>query len=162
MGLLPSSMRRHLCCHWHHCPRCNGVAVVNAQVLLQSRRFVVVEIALLPLSQWCHCRPHWCCCPCHDGIIAIINAQVSLPLSQWRWRPHCAGAIANNIARVLSPLLHHCCLPYCADLFALTVHGCHHHNCTDVVALVKLACLHHCAGVVALVTLVLLPSVRWH
>ncbi len=147
---------------WGCCPHCNGVAIIDAQVSLQSRQLchhcnivvALVAMALLPSSSWCHC-PH------HDGIIAIVDMQASLPLSQWRHCPCCAGAIAN-IAQVLLPLLCRRCFPYFADYFDLTLHGRHHNLCTIVVAPVKLPYLHHCTGVVALVILALLPLVHWH
>jgi hypothetical protein len=127
----------------HCCPRCNGVAVINAQASLQSRHLchccnkvvAFVTTALLPTSSWC-------CCPCKDGVIAIADAQASLPLSRWRCHTCCAGTIAN-IALALSHLLcQHCC-HYSADLFALTLHGRRHGLCTGIVAPVELACLRY-------------------
>ncbi len=147
---------------WGHCPHCNGVTVVNMQASLQSRDLchhcniivALVVMTLLPSSSWWHC-------PCHKGIIAIVDVQASLPLPQWCCCPHCTGAIAN-ITRGLLSLLHWRCCPYHNDLFSLTSHGHCHRCCTGIIAPIELACLCHCAGVVALVMLLLLPSVRWH
>jgi hypothetical protein len=63
---------------------------------------------------------------------------------------------------IVSPLLPLHCSPYHTDLFALMLHWRNHRHCTGVVAPVNLACLRCCASVVALVTLALLPLVRWH
>jgi hypothetical protein len=103
----------------------------------------------------------WCLCPHNNGIVAIVNVQASLPLSQWHHHPCCTGAI-TNIAGALLPWLRQRCHPYCADFFALTLHGRCHHHCTSVVAPVNLACLCHWAGGFTLVTLALLPLVHWH
>jgi hypothetical protein len=140
--------------NWHHCPCCDSVAVINAQVSLQPRHLChccdnvvsLVAMALLPLSSWCH-FPH------HDDIIAIVNVQMSLPLSQWHCHPSCADAIAN-IARLLLPLLYWRCHPYFADIFALTIYGRCHRCCTGVVAPIE---LRICA-----IVLVLLPLSPWH
>jgi hypothetical protein len=147
---------------WHCCPCHNGVAVIDAQVTSQSRPLCccynnvvsLVAMTSLPLSSWC-------CCPRHNGIVTIINVQASLLLSQWHHCPHCVGVIAN-IAQALAPMWHRHCCPDCADLFVLTLHRCPHHCCTSVVAPVELVCLQCCSGVIALVTLALLPLVRWH
>jgi hypothetical protein len=147
---------------WGHCPYCNGIAVVDAQTSLQFRHLcychnisaALAAMALLLSSGWC-CHPH------HDGVIAIINAQASLPSSRWHHHPCCAGAIAN-ITWALLPSLHWRCCLHCTYLFALTLHEHRHRHCTGVVAPIDLACLHRCAGVIALVTLVLLPSMSWH
>jgi hypothetical protein len=115
-------------------------------------------MATLPLSSWC-------CCLCHNGVVAIINAQAYLLLSQWCC-PNCAGAIAN-IAQALLALLHQHCHPYCAGLFPLMLHG----RC-QIVSLVSLPlsswrvcafswCCCPChAGIVALRTLALVPLLR--
>jgi hypothetical protein len=147
---------------WQCCACCNGVAVVDAQASLQCRHLccccnnvvVLVAMVLLMLSSWCHC-------PCHDGIITIVNAQASPPLLQRHCCPCCAGAVAN-IAQALSPLLRKRCCPYCTDLFALMLHGHCQCRCTGIVAPIKLACLRCCAKVVALVMLALLHLVHWH
>jgi hypothetical protein len=116
---------------WHHCPCC-------MQASLQSRRLccchdnivALVAMALLPSSSWC-------CLPCHNRVVAIINVQVSSPLSQWpchpfvlvplptfhgRCPPCCAGVmmgIITVVAPALLPLLSwrvcavHCCCCTC-------------------------------------------------
>ncbi len=108
-------------------------------------------MALLPLSSWCHCP-----CPCHSGIVAIVNVQAPLPLSWWCCCPCCAGAIANitgiialvvpasllllrwplcpHVAWASSPPLHRRCCPHQAGLFAL-LHWCCCPCHADVVAL---------------------------
>jgi hypothetical protein len=154
MGSLPSSIRRRLCC-------CQAGIVVLVMIVLplsmcrhlcSPGTYVVVAITLLSLSQW-HC------CHCQAGVVALITMAL-LPLLIPRHLPHChIGVIA---ARALLLLLRRCCHPYCADLFTLTLYGHCHCCCTGVVAPIKLACLCRCTGVAALVTLVLLPLVRWH
>jgi hypothetical protein len=119
---------------WCHCPCPNGVVVVDVQASLQFKGIcrccdsviALVTMALLPSSSWCR---H----PCHNGVVAIVDAQVSLLLSQWHCRPRYTGTIIN-IAQVLLPLLHRRCLPYHADLVALTSHGHCHRHCTSVAA----------------------------
>ncbi len=146
---------------WHCCPHCNGVAIVDAQASLQSRHLchccinvvALVAMALLPPSSWC-------CCPHHNCVIAIVDAQKSLPLSRWRHRPCCTGAIVN-IAWVLLPLLHWGHHHYSADLLM------HRHHCKPgifaiiVITLLPLLqgrCCHCQAGVVALVKMASSPS----
>ena len=84
---------------------------------------------------------------------AIVTMAL-LPLLRWRHCQDCTG--------IVLPLLPLCCSPYRADLFALMLHWCHYPHYTGVVAPINLACLHCCASVLALVTLALSPSVRWH
>ncbi len=93
MVLLPS-MRKRLChcCHCNCCPHDNGFVAV-----------VYVQASLL-LPSWHEC-PHnngvvapdlWrCCCPRHDGVIAVLKLLL-LPLLQWR----CCH--------------HPCCCPWCS------------------------------------------------
>jgi hypothetical protein len=107
----------------------------------------VFKLVSSTLSQWRH---HHCQC---TGIFAVVT-MASLPLLCWCYCQDCTG--------IVSPLLSLHCSPYCADLFVLMSHWHHHRHYTRVVAPVNLACLRCCASVVALVTLALLPSVRWH
>jgi hypothetical protein len=138
---------------WGHCPHCNGVTVVNMQASLQSRDLchrcniivALVVMVLLPSSSWWHC-------PCHKGIIAIVDAQASLPLPQWCCCPHCKGAIANITWGLLS-LLHWRCCPYHNDLFAL-LSPWHCQLCWH--------CHLLCAGIMALNVLALMPLSCWH
>jgi hypothetical protein len=158
---------------WRHHPCHDGVVTVDAQACLQSKHLcrhcnntvAIAMMVLLPLS-------NWCCCPHHDGVVTIIDAQVSLPLSQWHHPPHCTGTIAN-IAWALLPLLRWHCCPYCADLFALMSHGHHHRCCTGVVpplvwhvcaialVLSPLSC-PWCAGISTPVMQISLPSLCLH
>ncbi len=132
------------------------------------RRHFAVE-ASLPLSKYC-------CCPCCDGIDEVIKL-VSSPLSQWRNHHRCTGVFAivtmaslpslrwhhcQDCTGIVSPLLPLHCSPNRADLFALMLHWHHHRHCTAAVAPFNLTYLRCCGSVVALVTLALLPSVRWH
>ncbi len=123
----------------------------------------------MPLSKYC-------CCPCCNGIDEVIKL-VSSPLSQWHHHHRCTGVFAivtmtslpllrwhhcRDCTGIVSPLLPLRCSPNRADLFALMLHWCHHRHCTGAVAPFNLAYLHCWGSVVALVTLALLPSVRWH
>ncbi len=107
----------------------------------------VFKLVSSPLSQWCH--HHRQC----TGVFAVVT-MASLPLLHWRHCQDCMG--------IVLPLLPLCCSPYCINLFALMLHWRHHHHYTSVVAPVNLACLRCCACVIALVTLALSSSVRWH
>ncbi len=140
---------------WHPHPCCIGVAVAYEQASLQSRHLcrhcnnvvALVTMASLQLSSWC-CHPH------HNGIVAIIDLEVSLPLS----RHHCPLALAPW------PTLHGLCgivVPIALNL-ALTSNGRHHRHCTGIAAPVKLVSLRRCACLIALVMLALLSLVRWH
>ncbi len=119
---------------YHCCPCCNGINEV-------------FKLVSSPLSQWHHHRRQCA------GILAIVTMAL-LPSLHWRHCQDCMG--------IVLPLLPLRCSPYCADLFALMPHWRHHRHCTGVVAPVNLACLSCCASVVALVTLALSPTVRWH
>ncbi len=118
----------------------------------------------------------YCCCPCCNSIDEVVKL-VSSPLSQWRHHHRCTGVFAivtmaslpslrwhhcQDCTGIVSPLLPLCCSPDCTDLFALMSCWRHHRHCTGAVAPFNLAYLHCCGSVVALVTLALLPSVRWH
>ena len=118
----------------------------------------------------------YCCCPCCDGIDEDVKL-VSSPLSQWHHHHRCTGAFAivtmaslpslrwyhcQDCTGIVSPLLPLRCSPNRADLFDLMSHWRHHHHCTGAVAPFNLAYLRCCASVGALVTLALLPLVRWH
>jgi hypothetical protein len=112
---------------------CDGVVIIDVQASVQSRRLcrhcnnidALVTMALLLLSSWC-CRPH------HNGVVAIINSQVSLPLSQWR---HCPLALAPL------PTLRGCC---------------------GVVAPIALTSLpSHQVGIVTAIAPPLLPLLSW-
>ncbi len=73
---------------WCHYPHCDGGTAINAQASLQSGHLchhcnkvaALVAMAMLQLSSWYHC-------PCHNGVVANVDAQVSLPLSRWRRCP---------------------------------------------------------------------------
>jgi hypothetical protein len=78
MALLPSSS-------WHCCPFYNGVVVVIDVVALVAHCQVgivtLVVMVLLPSICRCLC---FCyngnCCSCHNGVLAVVNAQVAPPL----------------------------------------------------------------------------------
>ncbi len=91
-----------------HCPCYYGVTVIDAQASLQSKHLCcccnnVVALVVMALSL----LSSWCCRPCHNGIIAIVNVQVSLPLSGWCCCP---------LALVPLPTLHSRCCPCCAGI----------------------------------------------
>jgi hypothetical protein len=72
-------MHRHLChCCGGHChPRCNGIS------------------AVVKLAQ----SSSWCCCPCDNGVVAVIDTQASLLSLRLHHCPHCNGvAIVNEQA----------------------------------------------------------------
>ncbi len=105
------------------------VTMTSSPLLMRRRVFIIVELALLPLPLIIELvlspMLRWRCChqyagflplswlhfiPNEDGIIAIVNAQMPLPLSRWcrlplnndiithgpQWRcfPHCGGVVA--------------------------------------------------------------------
>jgi hypothetical protein len=107
---------------------------LQSRHLCHCRNIVVALAAMASMrsSSWC---PH----PCRNGIITIVNAQVSLLLYLWHCYPGCAGAIAK-IARAL----YRPCCPCVVVLIALTsLPSC-------------------CIGVITIITPVLLPLSTWH
>jgi hypothetical protein len=131
---------------WGCCRPQAGIITLVAMALLSSWMLLplslAVKLASLPSMRRCllHCS-NGDCCSRHNGIVAVVNAQACLC--------HC-----DLVALAL--------LSLSADFFALMLYECRHHHCTGIVSPVKLACLCHCAGVAALVTLVLLPLLCWH
>jgi hypothetical protein len=123
---------------WHHCPCCNGVAAIDVQASLQSRRLccchdnivALVAMALLLSSSWC-------CCPCHDRVVAIIDAQVSLMLSQWPCRPFALAPL---------PTFHGHCPPCCIGV---------------IIPIVLTFLPSRYMGVVTIVAPALLPLLSW-
>jgi hypothetical protein len=90
----------------------NCIVAINVQASLPS-----LQWQLLPLLQWRLCliqasvviKLSWHCCPCSNGVIAVINAQASLLLSSWGCCPHCDGvAIIDAQASLHSRHLCHC------------------------------------------------------
>ncbi len=75
------------CCHGavailklHCCPCCNGVVVIiDAVALVAHHQAGIIELPLM--------RRHLCCCcngncsSCHNCVAAVVDVQVSLPLS---------------------------------------------------------------------------------
>ncbi len=53
----------------------------------------------------CNCRPH------DDGVVAVVDAQASLPLSRWCHLPHNNGLVALDPRR--------CCCPRCDCIIAV-------------------------------------------
>jgi hypothetical protein len=84
MALLPSSRWRAT--SWYYCPCRNGIdVIINVVALIahcQAGIIALIVMALLPLmhKRLCHCCDGDCR-SCHDGIIAVVNTQVSLLLS---------------------------------------------------------------------------------
>ncbi len=143
MGLLPSSMRRLLCC----CQA--GIAPLVAMVLplLMCRGlcrpgiFAIITITLLPLLQWCCCcvnlvslpLSRWHHCHCwYAGVFALVM-MAFLPLLRCCYCQHCMGDIilvalvslslsrwplCPHVPWVPSPLLHRRCCPRQAGVFA--------------------------------------------
>ncbi len=136
----PLSMRRCL----HSCQ-------ASVVALIAHHRVGIIPLVMMALLQsmrrWlCHCC-NWDCCTHYDGVVAIVDAQASLPSLRW----HCCSC---NNGIVALDLQQHCCP--CCDGF---------------VAIPKLAlspslqlrhCHHHCTGILAIITMVLLPLLQWH
>jgi hypothetical protein len=73
MAPLLSLMSRRLCCR--------QASIVALVACCQAGVVALIVMALLPLmhKRLCHCCD--CnCCSCHDGVVAIVDAQPSLPL----------------------------------------------------------------------------------
>jgi hypothetical protein len=71
---LPLLMQRHLC----HCQ----ASIVALVACCQAGVITLVVMVLLPLMRrrlCCCCIGN--CCSCHDGIVAVVDAQASPPLS---------------------------------------------------------------------------------
>jgi hypothetical protein len=67
MALPPSSSL-------HFCPHCNGVVIIiNVIALVAHWQAGVVAVN----GQVCHCCDGNCC-SCHDGIIAVVDAQACI------------------------------------------------------------------------------------
>ncbi len=164
MVLLPL-MRRCLC---HHCncnchPHDNGdVVVINAQVSLPSSswRCYPCNNGVIVLDPWRRCYP---CC---DKVLAVLKLEL-FPLLQWHchhhWGHHpcclssslncschCAGSFAIVAMAIVALVT--------MALLSLSMHRCLCCCQASVVALVA-----HCqAGIVAPVTIGLLPLMRRH
>ncbi len=163
-----------------HCHPQAGVVALIAMVLsssLMSLLLLLVGKLALPLSmrrRICQCRDGKCC-SCHNGVIAVIDAQACLY--------HCqASAVAlatcrqagvvTHVAVALLPLMRKVFAIVAIAIFALMTivvapllmhrHPCH---CKDgVVSLVTMALLPLiCNGVVAFIVMAsLLPSSWYH
>jgi hypothetical protein len=94
MVLLVLLMRRCPC----HC-RDGVVALVTMASLPLIHNCFVALVAMVSLPS-----SSWCCCPCCNGIVVIINAQASFPSSQWRCCPCHDGVVAID-AQAYLPLL---------------------------------------------------------
>jgi hypothetical protein len=81
----------HLLSSWCRHPRCNGIVAIDAHV-------------------FCHCRDYNFR-PNDDGIVAIADAQTSLPLLRWCCLPR------NNGIVTLDPQW--CCCPHCNGVVAV-------------------------------------------
>jgi hypothetical protein len=94
MALLTLLMRRHPC-------RCQAgiVALITMALLSLIHESVVVFVTMTLLLS-----SSWCCCPCHNGVICIIDAQASLPSLQWHCCPCHDGVVAID-AQGLLPFL---------------------------------------------------------
>jgi hypothetical protein len=159
MVLSPLSMRRCPC----RCPA--GVVALITMVLLPLIRNNVVAFvttASMPSSSW-HC------CPCHNGVGVIINAQVSLPscngivalvvmallLLMYRrlcrcrdcnCRPHDNGVVAIVNAQASLPLSSWCCCPCNNGIVALAL---------------RQRCCPHRNGIIVIPKLASLSSLQW-
>ncbi len=142
---------------WHCCCcQCAGVSTVVELALLPL--LLILKLALLQLLQWpcllsmcrhLHCR-HDCDCHPHDnGIVAVVDAKGSLPLSRWHHHPcnngivaldprwHCCpchDAIVAILKLALLPLLqshhrHHQCLPSSLVVKLASLPSMHRHLC---------------------------------
>jgi hypothetical protein len=141
MGLLPSSMRRHL-------PYCQAgifACVTMVLPLAMHRRlhspgiFAAVPITLLPSSQWRHCR-------LQAVVVALVVTMASLPMLMHRRLCHCHDVIVFLVALVPLSTLHGCCCPCCAGI---------------VVFITPTSLLSCCMGVITVVALALLPPLSW-
>jgi hypothetical protein len=112
MALLPSSMRRHLCC----C-QASVVALVSC---CQAGIVVLVVVASLPLMRRCLCHCRNCNCYPHDiCVVAIVDAQVSLPVSSWHCCSHNNGIVALDLQQRCCPHYNDVIDPLCAGTIAL-------------------------------------------
>jgi hypothetical protein len=129
MALLLLLMCRHLC-------RCltNVVALIACS---QAGAIALVVMVLLPSMH----RHLYCCCNCdcclHDNdVVAIDDAQASLPLSRWWHCPHNNDVIAVDVQRRSCPF-HNCVVPILKlALLPLLQWCCCHHQC----------CCPHCSS----------------
>jgi hypothetical protein len=148
MVLLLLLMCRHLCC----CQASVVALVAHCQVGV----IALVVMATLPsmrrhLQRCCDCN----CCPHDNGVVAAVNAQMSLLLSSLSLCLH------NNDIAALDPQ-QHCCPCHDGGIAVLKL---------AFVTLIAIALLsssmsrhpcHNCDGIVALVTMVLLPLMCRH
>jgi hypothetical protein len=127
-------------------------------------------MATTPAQQRQQCqRPLlcWPLCHCCDGAIAIV-AQAPLPLLQWRCCPCCTGIVAVILLMLLSLLCwcHHIVV-LASSPTLLRWHCCR--LCNGAIPVPQVSspllcwcCLPCCAGIVAIIALVLWPSMHWH
>ncbi len=139
MVLLPLMMRRHL----RHCQ----ASIVTLIAHHQAGIVALVVLALLSLMRrHLHCCHDCKCCPHDDGIVAIVNAQASLSLSSW------CQCLCNNCIAALD--LQWCCCPCCNGIIAVLK--------LVLFFLVAMAVLLSSAGILAIITMALLPLLQWH
>jgi hypothetical protein len=130
--VLLSSMQRASLKSRHLCHRCNNVVALVAMMLSPSSS--------------------WCCCPCHDGVVAIVNVQVSLPLSGWCHHP---------LALAPLPTLHRHCDPCFTRIVAPNVQTFSSLHCMGTITIIAAALLSPSSWHVCPVALVYLPLSRW-
>ena len=82
MALLPSPVHRHL-------------AVVELALTPSSLIIELVTLLSMRRSLFHHCNCN--CCPHHDGVVTIVDAQASLLLLSWCHCPHNSGFIALDL-----------------------------------------------------------------
>ncbi len=136
---------------------------------------LVNKLALPPLMRRCLC--HCCdgkCCSCHNGIIAIVDAQMCLCCCQASVVAlatcHRAGVV-THVVMVLLPLMRRVFVIVTISIFALMklasfLLSMHRYPCRcldGVVSLVTMALLPLiCNGIVALIAMASLLSSSWH
>ncbi len=140
MELLPSSMRRHLLCHWA------GI--------------VALIVMVLPLFMCRHL--------CSPVVFAVVEITV-LPSLWWRFR-HCQAGVLTLVTMASSPSSMRRRLCNCHDgIIALvvlaslpTLHGHYCPCCTSVVVLIVLTSSpSRCMGVITIIAHDLLPPSSW-
>ncbi len=100
------------------------------------------------------------CCLHDNGVIAVIDAQASLPSSKWRCLPHNNGVVALD--------LWWCCCPSCDCAVAIlklasspsSQWRCRHHQCHCPRRLsASWHCHRQCAGIFAVIAMSILALI---
>jgi hypothetical protein len=179
MALFPLSQCR--CCH----PQAGVVALVamaslSSSMLLPSLLVIKLLLLLSMQRHLCHCCDGNCC-SCHDGIVAIVDAQACLCGCWASIIALVACCWAGIVALIVMALLLSMCRVFAVVAIAIDAlmtmaslllsMSRHPYHCQDSVVTQnngvttldpQWQCCPCCDGIVAILKLTLFPLLQWH